>query len=299
MARPGLRYEQVAEVAERLHQAGTKPTANLLLAELRTGSLSTITRHLRTWQSVHQPEPATEITAPPDGVRQVLERLWPALQREANRLIAEVDTLAQTRIEEAHQREEAMTRELERLEAENARWQDDARAQSQRLQEVGKQLAAAQERAEAATARLSDAEHQREETLAVLEKTRLEAAEARSDLKRADADARKAEGLAAELSTRLQTEQAQLAETERRAAVAEARREEGEKTLTRLEQDLTALKAEIAEHKTVVKSLREDLANTHQRAATAEQRVAVLEAHQPPTRPRKATRTVKPLKPEQ
>ncbi len=293
MARPGIRYEQVAEAADRLTAQGTTPTTTLIRVELGgTGSLSTITGHLRTWQDQRHPKiEAAMATEVPEGVQRVLKQLWPALQMEGNALIEAVKEDAEERIQESRQREQDMGSELARMETAAEDMKAQLESEVREKEEIQRDLVIAREHAEQSEARVQEAEIQIQQSKAELETAqrdaavsearRGETAQALADFKTENADLKQA---LEDIKGRLQAEEKakqileqQLAVTQERADRAEARALESDKQervardrieLSRLEaavakahreeatQALSELKKEITELKQANKSLQ-------------------------------------------
>ncbi len=293
MARPGIRYEQVAEAADRLTAQGTTPTTTLIRVELGgTGSLSTITGHLRTWQDQRHPKiEAAMATEVPEGVQRVLKQLWPALQMEGNALFEAVKEDAEERIQESRQREQDMGSELARMETAAEDMKAQLESEVREKEEIQRDLVIAREHAEQSEARVQEAEIQIQQSKAELETAqrdaavsearRGETAQALADFKTENADLKQA---LEDIKGRLQAEEKakqileqQLAVTQERADRAEARALESDKQervardrieLSRLEaavakahreeatQALSELKKEITELKQANKSLQ-------------------------------------------
>ncbi|MFA7095376.1 MAG: DNA-binding protein [Gammaproteobacteria bacterium] len=117
MARPGIRYAQVAEIADRLAAEGKPVAPQVIRAELGEGSFSTITKHVRAWQESRRPQSPAQVCEMPEGVRRALDQLWMALQAEAGQIIEAVRADLMQRVQEAQARENEMTAELERVAA--------------------------------------------------------------------------------------------------------------------------------------------------------------------------------------
>lgn len=113
MARTGLGYEEVAAAAERISMRGERVSLRSVRAELGTGSLTTISRHLDEYQGAktrvvaHKVDAAlelppkiveailAEIEAQKNGVQEELSGLLETLKADNQSLTAELDRLTQ------------------------------------------------------------------------------------------------------------------------------------------------------------------------------------------------------------
>ena len=265
MARPGIRYEQVAEAADRLMAQGSAPTTTLIRVELGgTGSLSTITQHLRTWQDQRHPtiEAAMAVEVP-EGVQRVLKQLWPALQMEGNALIEAVKEDAEQRVQKSRQREQDMASELARMETAAEDMKSQLQAEIAEKEELQRNLVIAREHAEQSEARVQEAEIQIQQAKAELETAqrdaavsearRGETAQALADFKAENTELKQAlEDIKGHLQAEEKAKQIleqQLAVTQERADRAEARALESDKQerVARDQIESSRLEAAVAE----------------------------------------------------
>lgn len=109
MARPGIGYDQVAQVADALTAAGESPTIALVRQRLGSGSPNTIHRHLTAWQKV---QPAGRRTPTlPDGLQAAILR---ELEHQATQARAE----AEARMKQVEAEATELARAGEAMEAE-------------------------------------------------------------------------------------------------------------------------------------------------------------------------------------
>lgn len=179
MARPGVSREQVFEVAQRLHDAGTVPTVQTVRDGLGAGSFTTITTHLREWRA----EQASAAAAPlslPEEVEAAAVRaagtIWQAAEQLARREIEAVRTVAAAQVDEARAQAQESLQEVARLEADGeslrAQLADQAAVLDQVRVELGRvqaQVSAEQARSAGLAARVDELKGELAEARAVNE----------------------------------------------------------------------------------------------------------------------------------
>lgn len=117
MARPGVTYLDVANAAQQLIAAGRIPTIESIRISLGTGSNSTLGSHLRTWKSKQN---QTQQIATKENIP---EELIAALKGVWERVINQSDEKVQTIQHETQQELIVLKQEVQRLQKENAYWQ--------------------------------------------------------------------------------------------------------------------------------------------------------------------------------
>lgn len=114
MARTGVSYTEVAETAAQLMEQGKNPTVEQVRYILKTGSSTTIARHLRQWRDNH--EFMSDKENLPAEFIVMMKGLWGQLINHSQQKI--------TAIEEGHQQTvSALQQETEKYKANNQRWQ--------------------------------------------------------------------------------------------------------------------------------------------------------------------------------
>lgn len=136
MARAGLSYDDVAQAADRVAGRGERVTLRSVRAELGTGSLTTIGRHLEDYQGGKRRETASRV----DATLELPERIVEAIQ-------AEIEAQKQGALQEQSEELEtlkadrdALTAEVERLSKEIEAAQAECYAQQGRAVELEKNV---------------------------------------------------------------------------------------------------------------------------------------------------------------
>ncbi len=271
MARTGIRYEQVADIAEQLFAEGREPSLLLIRAGLgNTGSFTTIANHLKAWQESRVKIIEPQLFDMPDGVRKVLDKTWPALQTEANNLIESVRANLMQHVDEAKNREVEMATELEHVEKANDNLKTDLNLIQGRCQELECQLAVANEQLNETNARVLTAENDKDHAIRSGEIARIEAAQAKHDLEQADRETTDAKNRAENFAENFEQLRARISDAERIAAVAEARATEIEKSTLNFIQRLTTAEARADKFSTQVDSYVQAITHAERRAVLAE-----------------------------
>lgn len=117
MARPGITYQEVSEIATQLLNKGQNPTIERVRLMLGTGSSTTIANHLRQWKS-EQTEGAaiTHKENIPRELNSIVKGLWEKIVSESEEKIKIIEQKYQTQINELQQ-------ELHKYKGNNQRWQ--------------------------------------------------------------------------------------------------------------------------------------------------------------------------------
>jgi len=141
MARAGVTYLEVAKAAQTIQHLGQNPTVDRVLAQLGTGSKSTLGPLLKRWKSENEGD--TDTGGLPDGILKTVKALHEHLQQIADDKIKHVeDACASTVTEQLTQTKEAQ-RASEQLELNN--------------QALEQRLEAQQSKSDALRAELEDA----------------------------------------------------------------------------------------------------------------------------------------------
>ncbi len=117
MARPGVTYVEVAEIANQLVVESKNPTIEQIRLVLGTGSSSTIAAHLKKWRAAQQD--ATRIavkTQLPTELVGCIKGLWERVIDESTLEINSIEARANQAIE-------ALQSEVQKYKTNNARWQ--------------------------------------------------------------------------------------------------------------------------------------------------------------------------------
>ena len=159
MARSGIRYEEVQSAAETLLGRGLNPTIQRVRELLGTGSNTTISEHLKSWQQ--QLAEAPKVILPPaipEAVAAALDAFWKLAVQHAEAAFEEQRAAAAQAVAAAEQaRDAAMTDQQQaRNEASNLSHQLEATQAVSR--EIADRLLVEQERRTAAEAAIQAAE---------------------------------------------------------------------------------------------------------------------------------------------
>lgn len=117
MARPGITYREVAEVAAQLVSKGQNPTIERIRLLLGTGSSTTISNHLRQWKGEHIGE-AHDIHKEhiPQELNTIVKGLWEKIVSESEEKIQTIEKTYQKQFTDIQQ-------ELDKYKGNNQRWQ--------------------------------------------------------------------------------------------------------------------------------------------------------------------------------
>lgn len=160
--------EKVWATADRLRAAGTHPSIQAVRGELGRGSMSTVSKYLKTWHARQAPAPSAVAELPDDLVRALREgmaRQVAGARAELEARLAESERINDGLIEEADETGVELARlrtEVERLDEALSQCQGGAeRAEQARLEAVA-ELARERETARAATTDAAKAQLQAE-----------------------------------------------------------------------------------------------------------------------------------------
>lgn len=115
MAREGLSFEAVEAAAKRIEGRGERVTLRGVRAEIGSGSLSTIQRHLEDYQGGKKRETANKVNAE----LELPARIVQAINDEIQAARDEVTELLSGELDEAKADREALVLEVDRLREEN------------------------------------------------------------------------------------------------------------------------------------------------------------------------------------
>ena len=117
MARPGVTYTDVSNVAQQLVAAGKPPTIESIRIALGTGSNSTLGTHLRVWKSKRdQTQQIATIENIPVELISALKGVW-------ERVMNQTDDRIQSIHQETQHELSQLTQEVQRLQKDNSHWQ--------------------------------------------------------------------------------------------------------------------------------------------------------------------------------
>lgn len=125
MARHGVSYSEVAQIAQQLTAAGRIPTIEMIRTELGTGSNSTLAQHLRTWKERQaQTQQIASKENIPEELIAVIKGLW-------DRVMDQSENKIQLIQQETQQNLNQLKHEIQQLQQENSRWQQQFRQTKQ------------------------------------------------------------------------------------------------------------------------------------------------------------------------
>ena len=221
--RTGITFEQVATLADAIAAQGGRPTLRGVRAELGSGSMGTIQKHLATWQGRRRQIVTSAATLPPEIQRVILAEI----AREVDAARAELESdLADAKgdrdalADENEQQAELLERQTERM----AEIEATNQQQAGRIAQLEADLASAsqatdRERSVAEQARLAQAKA--ELRLEALPKVEAEVERLRFALEVAQGRATAAEQLAAVTAEKLSGMESRL--NDAKEALAEQR----------------------------------------------------------------------------
>ncbi|MCK4120415.1 DNA-binding protein [Ralstonia nicotianae] len=266
MARQGISYEQVANVAEQLVADQLKPTLNAVRERLGSGSMNTIHRHLTAWQG-HQ-KPAQRKMSEPNT------RLLTALGTEMSRVAEEAAADAEAALAQAMSELAVLAATGEALEAER----DELMQQLQQIATERDTLAGK------ATEQATEIARLQEE----VERERNDHAGIRRNLAQAELRLEAVPRLElelAELRAHIVVEQAGRAAADKAEAVADAKRVAAEAAAAQANERLTQAevregqaRAQLADAHTAHERTRDKLTETVGAAASAQAELKAIRA---------------------
>ena len=138
MARSGIRYEDVQAAAETLLGRGLNPTIQRVREVLGTGSNTTISEHLKSWQQQLAEAPKAILPpATPEAVATAMDAFWKIAVQHAEAAFEEQRATAAQAVAVAEQARAAAIAEQQQLQADA----DQLRRQIETAQAVSRELA--------------------------------------------------------------------------------------------------------------------------------------------------------------
>ena len=257
MARSGIRYEEVQDAAETLLGRGLNPTIQRVRELLGTGSNTTISEHLKSWQQQLAAAPKTVLPPTiPEAVADALDAFWKIAVQYAEAAFEEQRAIATQAVAAAEQARDTAIIEQRQIQTEANLLRRQLEATQIAARELADRLLVEQERRAAAETAIQAAEQ------------RVQAATDTVTQIRAETAARIAQIETALQQTRVDMAQ-QLAEARQRF---EVERQRGEASAARLLTMLDQLRAEQAAERQTFATERQDWRN--QETAWQEQREA-------------------------
>lgn len=159
MARSGIRYEDVKDTAEILLGRGLNPTIQRIRELLGTGSNTTISDHLKSWQQ--QLADAPKIVLPPtvpETVMTALDAFWKIAVQQAEAAFEEQRTLARQTVTVAEQARDVALTAQQQAQAEAAEINLQLEAAQTTSRDLADRLLVEQERRTAAETAIQAAE---------------------------------------------------------------------------------------------------------------------------------------------
>jgi hypothetical protein len=176
MARTGIIFEDVQNAAEALLGRGLNPTIQRVRELLGTGSNTTISEHLKTWQQ--QLAEAPKIVLPPtvpEAVMVALDGFWKIAVQSAEAVFKEQRAAAMQAVTVAEQSRDHAIAEQRLAETNAEQRQREVGILSAKASELAAQLLIEQERRNVAEATISAAEQRAQATLTTAAELRTEA----------------------------------------------------------------------------------------------------------------------------
>lgn len=277
--RTGITFEQVAAVADTIAARGDRPTLRGVRAELGSGSMGTIQKHLAAWQGQRRQIVTSAATLPTEIQRVILseiEREVDAARAELEAELAAIkgdrDTLADDNEAQAEQIEQQSAR-LDEIEA-------TSQQQAGRITQLEADLATAwqateRERGIAEQARQALAKA--ELRLEALPKVEAEVERLRAALEASQARATTAEQLAAVTAEKLAGVEARLADAKTREQQTAAKLAEVEKAAKAAAGQADEFRYRFMEADSKARELEKESKTAAARATAAEQRAGEAE----------------------
>ena len=277
--RTGITFEQVAAVADAIAARGDRPTLRGVRAELGSGSMGTIQKHLAAWQGQRRQIVTSAATLPTEIQRVILSEI----EREVDAARAELEAeLAATKGDRDALAEDNEA-QAEQIEQQTARL-DEIEATSQ--QQAGRiaQLESDLETAWQATERERGVAEQARQALAkaelrleALPKVEAEVERLRAALEASQARATTAEQLAAVTAEKLAGVEARLADAQAREQQTGAKLAEMEKTAKTAFEQADQFRYRFMEADSKARELEKEAKTAATRATAAEQRAGEAE----------------------
>lgn len=277
--RTGITFEQVAAVADAIAARGDRPTLRGVRAELGSGSMGTIQKHLAAWQGQRRQIVTSAATLPTEIQRVILSEI----EREVDAARAELEAeLAATKGDRDALADDNEA-QAEQIEQQTARL-DEIEATSQ--QQAGRiaQLESDLETAWQATERERGVAEQARQALAkaelrleALPKVEAEVERLRAALEASQARATTAEQLAAVTAEKLAGVEARLADAQAREQQTGAKLAEMEKTAKTAFEQADQSRYRFMEADSKARELEKEAKTAATRATAAEQRAGEAE----------------------
>lgn len=241
MARSGIRYEDVKDTAETLLGRGLNPTIQRVRELLGTGSNTTISDHLKSWQQ--QIADAPKVVLPPtvpEAVMTALDAFWKIAVQHAEAAFVEQRDRAQQAVAAAEQSRDTALAAQQQMQSEAAEQARQLEAAQTASRDLADRLLVEQERRAAAETAIQAAEQQVHAVTTTLTQIRAETA---ARIAQADAALQQAR---ADMTQQTAAAQRRFEEERQRGEVSEAR------LMQRLDRERTEYAAErqalLAEH---------------------------------------------------
>lgn len=277
--RTGITFEQVAAVADAIAARGDRPTLRGVRAELGSGSMGTIQKHLAAWQGQRRQIVTSTATLPTEIQRVILSEI----EREVDAARAELEAeLAATKGDRDALADDNEA-QAEQIEQQTARL-DEIEATSQ--QQAGRiaQLESDLETAWQATERERGVAEQARQALAkaelrleALPKVEAEVERLRAALEASQARATTAEQLAAVTAEKLAGVEARLADAQAREQQTAVKLAEVEKTAKAAAGQADEFRYRFMEADNKARELEKEAKTAATRATAAEQRAGEAE----------------------
>ncbi len=234
MPREGVTYSEVAEVCERLSAEGVKPTQRNVRAEIGSGSVSTILRHINAWLESKSLVADVQVVLPDETVVAMQKAINDAIQSASETRDREIANLK----EQIEDELKALTEQDERIQSLDNRLQAEAESAKARELALEKSLAVQTRQAEELKAQNAALSEKLESAVIAQEIARTESAKAQLHVERSEKAAEKAEARVDLLNKSLGKCTEALAQSEKEAATAVAVAAEQQKSISRLEKQL-------------------------------------------------------------
>ncbi|HHW77865.1 MAG TPA: hypothetical protein GX399_12690 [Xanthomonadaceae bacterium] len=175
MARTGIRFEDVRDAAESLLARGLNPTIQRVRELLGTGSNTTISEHLKSWQQQLAETPKLVLPPTvPEAVMAALDAFWKIAVQHAEAAFEEQRLAALHAVAEAEQTRDAALAEQRQARAEATEVRQKLAATQTTARELADRLLVEQERRAAAETAVQTAEQGAREAAATVAQIRAE-----------------------------------------------------------------------------------------------------------------------------
>lgn len=277
--RTGITFEQVTAVADAIAARGDRPTLRGVRAELGSGSMGTLQKHLAAWQGQRRQIVTSTATLPTEIQRVILSEIEreidaarAALESELAATVEARDTLADDNEAQAEQIEQQIAR-IDKIEA-------ISQQQAGRIAQLEADLATAwqateRERGIAEQARQALAKA--ELRLETLPKVEAEVERLRAALEASQARATDAERLAAVTAEKLAGVEARLTDAQARERQTAEKLAESEKAAKAAAGQAEEFRYRFMEADTQVRGLEKETKTATARVTAAEQRAGEAE----------------------